>query len=166
MLARQIVIGFGIAIIFPLLIHYGVATFHPAPKYQDFNSPRPTLPSDSSVDERKAYAEKVREHSETQKQLQEAFAQANKQFARILAVVSAPLGITAILVGAYLSFQTIGAGLILGGILSIGWGYWGYWHHLDDWIRFLSLLAGFAVLLFVGIKRGSTQPRKNAADSA
>jgi len=29
-------------------------------------------------------------------------------------------------------------------------GYLGYWQHLDDWIRFVSLLAGFLILLFVG----------------
>jgi hypothetical protein len=34
MLALQIAIGFGIAIIFPLLVYYGVSTFHPAPQQQ------------------------------------------------------------------------------------------------------------------------------------
>jgi hypothetical protein len=63
------------------------------------------------------------------------------------------LGLAAILIGAYLSFQAIGTGLILGGILSVSWGYWSYWSYLDDWIRFVSLLAGFAILIFVGIRR-------------
>ena len=68
-----------------------------------------------------------------------------KEFARILIIVSTPLGVAAILVGAYLSFQAVGTGLIFGGILAISWGYWSYWWYLDDWIRFVSLLAGFAV---------------------
>lgn len=32
MLGRQIAVGFGIAIVFPLLIYYGVSTFHSAPE--------------------------------------------------------------------------------------------------------------------------------------
>jgi hypothetical protein len=34
LLARQIAIGLGIALIFPLLIYNGVSTFHPRPKQQ------------------------------------------------------------------------------------------------------------------------------------
>ncbi len=149
MLARQIAIGFGIAIILPLLIHYGVSTFRPPPKSQDMFQGRPALPPNATADERKEYADQT-------KQRQDAFNSAAREFARALAVISAPLGIIAILVGAYISFQAIGTGLIFGGIFSVGWGYWSYWSYLDDWIRFVSLLAGFAVLLFVGIKRGTT----------
>jgi hypothetical protein len=143
MLARQIAIGFGIAIIFPLLIHYGVATFHPAPK---FESSTTLLAPNATADERKEY-------SAQQQQRQKAYAEAAKEFARILVIVATPLGLAAILIGAYLSFQAIGTGLIVGGILSVSWGYWSYWSYLDDWIRFASLLAGFALLIFVGIRR-------------
>jgi len=142
MLARQIAIGFGIAVIFPLLIHYGVATFHPAPKHEPFVSVAPN----ATPDERKEYLAR-------QEQRQKTYAAAAKEFARILVIVSTPLGVAAILIGAYLSFQAIGTGLILGGILTVSWGYWSYWSYLDDWIRFTSLLIGFAILIFVGIRR-------------
>jgi hypothetical protein len=153
MLARQFAIGFGIAIIFPLLIHYGVATFHPAPNYQSFFTLRPALPANATAEDRK-------EHAEQQKQRQDAYNEAARQFARVLALVSTPLGVAAIFVGAYLSLEAIGTGLILGGILSVAWGYWSYWSYLDDWIRFVSLLAGFAILLFVGVRRVSTHARQ------
>jgi hypothetical protein len=143
MLARQIAIGFGIAIIFPLLIHYGVATFHPAPRYE---SPIASLAPNATPDERKEYFAQ-------QQQRQKNYAEAAKEFARILVIVSTPLGVAAILVGAYLSFQAVGTGLIFGGIFAISWGYWSYWSYLDDWIRFTSLLVGFAILIFVGIRR-------------
>ncbi len=145
MLARQIAIGFGIAVILPLLIHYGVSTFYPAPKPQ-FSFASTPLPPNATADERKQYADQ-------QRQRQEVYAEAAKQFARVLLTVAAPVGLAAILIGAYLSFQAIGTGLILGGIFTVAWGYWGYWSHLDDWMRFVSLLAGFAVLVFVGIRR-------------
>ena len=152
MLARQLAIGFGIAIIFPLLIHYGVATFHPAPKLQTFQTNMLAPASNASVEERKAYAEQ-------RKRNEDAYAEAAKQFARVLVVAATPLGIAAILIGAYLPFLAVGTGLILGGILSVGWGYWSYWNYLDDWIRFVSLLAGLAVLIFVGIRRASVGTR-------
>jgi hypothetical protein len=63
------------------------------------------------------------------------------------------LGIAAILIGAYLPLYAIGTGLIFGGIFSVGAGYLGYWSYLDDWVRFVSLLAGFVILLFVGYHR-------------
>jgi uncharacterized membrane protein YphA (DoxX/SURF4 family) len=148
MLARQIAIGFGIAIIFPLLIHYGVATFHPAPKYE----PWVALAPNATADERQTQ----------QQQRQKNYAEAAKEFARILVIVSTPLGVAAILVGAYLSFLAVGTGLIFGGISAISWGYWSYWSYLDDWMRFASLLIGFVVLIFVGIRRAT---RTNPANT-
>ena len=68
-------------------------------------------------------------------------------------MISTPLGVAAIFVGAYLALHSIGTGLIFGGIFTVAWGYWGYWQYLDDWIRFVSLLAGFAILIFVGYRR-------------
>jgi hypothetical protein len=145
MLARQIAIGFGIAIIFPLLVYYGVSTFYPGPKVQSLIATT-MLPPTATVDERKEYADQ-------QRQRQEAYNKAAREFARILIVVSTPLGLAAILSGAYLTFLSVGTGLIFGGIFTVAWGYWSYWSYLDDGVRFVSLLAGFGILLFVGIRR-------------
>jgi uncharacterized membrane protein YphA (DoxX/SURF4 family) len=139
MLARQIAIGFGIAVIFPLLVYYGVSTIHPSPE-------RPAYVSANSLPPN---PEAQRQNQERQ----EKFNADAKEFARVLVVVSTPLGVAAILIGAYLAFQAIGTGLIFGGILTVAWGYWSYWSYLDNWIRFVSLLAGFAVLIFVGVRR-------------
>ena len=65
-------------------------------------------------------------------------------------MASTPLGVAVIFIGAYLSLYAIGTG---GGIFTVAWGYWSYWTYLDDWIRFVSLLAGFLILLFVGYYR-------------
>lgn len=155
MLARQIAIGFGIAIIFPLLIYYGVATFYPPPKPPAYQvtaglvAPGPNATSD----ERQNYQEQQRARQEDYHEKQQAYTAAAREFARRLVVVSAPLGVAAILIGAYLPLYAIGTGLIFGGIFSVGAGYWSYWSHLEDWLRFVSLLAGFLILLFVGYYR-------------
>jgi hypothetical protein len=162
MLARQIAVGFGIAIIFPLLVYYGVCTFVPPPKYSTFVTVNTTSVAANATPEQRKEAEDRR--AERQKQ-QDAYKAAARDFARVLILVSAPLGIAAILIGAYLALHAIGTGLIFGGILTVGWGYWNYWQYLDDWLRFLSLLLGFAILLFVGYRRvggGTASPARNA----
>jgi putative Mn2+ efflux pump MntP len=149
MLARQIAVGFGIALIFPLLVYYGAATFYPMPKYQDVVTAALVSPANPAPEQRKDYEEQ----RQKQREQQLAYNAAAKDFARVLVAVSTPLGAAAILVGAYLALESIGTGLIFGGIFTVVWGYWGYWQYLDDWIRFVSLLAGFAILIFVGYRR-------------
>jgi hypothetical protein len=145
MSARQIAIAFGIAVIFPLLIYYGVATLHPAPNYPTIVTANLAPPANPTPQQKKNSEEQRQKWQEQQN----SYTAANKEFARIQAMVSVPLGLVAILIGAYLTIQAIGTGLIFGGILSVVAGYLGYWPHLDDRIRFISLLAGFLVLLFM-----------------
>ena len=54
MLARQIAIGFGIAVIFPLLVYYGVATLYPAPK-RELVTAVTLLPPNPAPEERQKY---------------------------------------------------------------------------------------------------------------
>jgi len=146
MLARQIVIGFGIAVVFPLLIYYGVASFVTPPHFMDAYGNLPPVEPNATPAERKARADLVQQRQDDFKRRAEAFA-------RVLILVATPLGIAAMLIGAYLPLRDIGTGLILGGILTVGHGYWSYWDHLQDWRRFVSLLLGFVVLLFIGYRR-------------
>ena len=152
MLARQIAVGFGIAVIFPLLVYYGVATFYPAPKRQAIVA-AVMMPPNPTPEERQTFSEKQREREHKQQEQDEAFKNAAKDFARHLVIFSTPLGVAAILIGAYIPLHAIGTGLIFGGIFTVAWGYWSYWFYLDDWVRFVSLLAGFLTLLFVGHRR-------------
>lgn len=138
MLAKKLALGFGLAIIFPMMIHYGVSTFTPAPKpesyirQEEFNQ---------------------RATPEEKKQKEEASESAQQQFEKHLYIVAVPLGLVAILVGAFSRVQSIGSGLMIGGIFSITDGYINYWSQLADWMRFLSLLAAFVILLIVGYKK-------------
>lgn len=151
MLARQIAIGFGIALVFPLLIYYGVSTFSHPPKFNTFVTVAAFRPPNPTPEQQKEYENQQRER----KKQQAAFEAAARDFARVLVLVSTPLGVAAILIGAYLRLYAIGTGLIFGGIFAVTWGYWSYWDYLDDWARFVSLLIGFAILLFVGYRRFS-----------
>jgi hypothetical protein len=154
MLARQLVIGFGIAIIFPMLVYYGVSTIYHAPRWQAYFDNLP--PFGTTPEERR-----TREEAQRAKQAQ--YRTAAQSFARVLVLIATPLGVAAILIGAFLTPYWLGTGLILGGILTVGSGYYFYWQYLEDWLRFVSLLAGFVVLLVVGYWRlvpPLGQPRK------
>jgi hypothetical protein len=153
MLARQIAIGFGIALIFPLLVYYGVATLFPPPKMQTIAGPIRIMPPNPTPEERQQYIEEQQQRQKEARANQETYAAAAKEFARHLVIVSTPLGVAAILIGAYLPLYAIGTGLIFAGIFTVGSGYWSYWNYLEDWVKFVSLLAGFAILLFVGYYR-------------
>jgi uncharacterized membrane protein YphA (DoxX/SURF4 family) len=161
MLGRQIAIGFGIAIIFPLLAYYGVATFYPQPKRGTVAAV--IMPPNPTPEERQRYQEQLRQRQQALREQQEQYNAGAKNFARHLVVISTPLGVAAILIGAYLTLHAIGTGLIFGGIFAVAWGYWGYWQFLDDWIRFVSLLAGFIILVFVGYRRVSPRAARAAS---
>jgi hypothetical protein len=152
MLARQIAIGFGIAVIFPLLVYYGVATIYPPPPPQYVVTPA-VMPPNPTPEERQKYIQDQQAQRQEQQKQQEEYKIAAKDFAQHLVIVAAPLGVAAIFIGAYLPLYAIGTGLIFAGIFTVAQGYWSYWSYLENWIRFVSLLVGFLILLFVGYYR-------------
>jgi hypothetical protein len=163
MLARQIAVGFGIAVIFPLLVYYGVATIYTPPKLPVYVAAT-IMPPNPTPEERQQFTAQQQERQKVQQERQEQYKAAAQDFARHLVLISTPLGVAAILIGAYLALHAIGTGLIFGGIFTVAWGYWSYWTFLEDWVRFISLLAGFLILLFVGYRRiAGTNTRTGAA---
>lgn len=148
MLAKKFALGFGIAVILPLLVHYGVSTFSPRPKWEDYRSElydyqkyqQATPEEKARIDqERKAHQEKRRKDE--------------KRFARHLFFAATPVGIFAIVFGSLTPVQAVGTGLMFGGIFTLTEGYCMYWSELADWMRFLSLLAAFAILIFIGYRK-------------
>src|SRR5262245_38973942 len=125
MLARQIVVGLGIAAIFRWVIYYGLSTFYSPPRIHYYGiGAASAAPPTATAEERRTYAEE-------QQKKRKSFETAAREFARVLFTVSTVLGVAAILIGAYLNSHAVGAGLILGGIFSLALGYSGYAHHLD-----------------------------------
>jgi len=147
MLAKKFALGFGIAIILPMLVHYGVSTFSPAPKWQDRYETNYYQKYQNATPEEKAKLDKERDAREKRWREQE------KIFQKHLFFVAVPIGITTIILGAVSSIQAIGTGLMFGGIFTLVDGYCWYWSELQDWMRFLSLLAAFVVLIFIGYRK-------------
>src|SRR5438045_6180338 len=145
MLALQLVIGVGIALLFPMLIFYGIATVRPPPKSSDFISNYANIPANAS--EANVQAERDRKERERQ-----VWLKARVSYAKILFTIMSPVGVAAMLGGYLLGINAIGIGLLTGGILCAVWGYAGYWNALEQWMRFASILAGLLMLLYIGIR--------------
>jgi len=159
MLAKKFGFGFGIAILLPMVIHYGVSTFSPQPKWRDYHdNGYYNNYKDATPEEKKALEEKRRK-------IDNEFRAKQKTFERRLFYVAAPTGIAAIAIGSLLSVQAIGAGLIFGGIFTLVDGYGCYWSELQDWMRFLSLLVAFIVIVCIGYLKMKDKPDDRATEA-
>lgn len=159
MLGKKIALGFGIAIIFPMMVHYGFATFSAPPelpKYETLTYGWSKIDQDDKRIAREPTEEEKNEESrkkEKNKKLALAYEKEMKQYSENQFYVIVPLGILAILIGIFIPLQAIGTGLIFGGVFSIIEGYLGYWYYLSNELRFISLLIAFIVLIIAGYKK-------------
>ena len=156
MLARQIAVGFGIATVFPLLVYFAVAMFVAPPSFS-FNYASPTLGPTASPEQRQ---QALQERQQAQQEAQKVYAERERHFTLILYLTAVPLGLAAIVGGAFGNPNAIGIGFLLGGILTLGQGCYFHWAYLGNSLRFASLLAALLALLFAGI-RSATPPVTN-----
>jgi hypothetical protein len=151
MLARQIAVGFGIAVIFPLLVYYSVALFVPTP--QLIQPPQTATIDQSAPPEQRQQA--VRENQRLFQQAQRTYELQMRRFTLILFAVALPVGLIAIVGGGWARPNAIGIGFLLGGITTVGEACYFHWTYLPDLLRFLCLLAGLLAVIYAGIRSTS-----------
>ena len=147
MLAKKFALGFGIAVLLPMLVYYGVTTFHPAPKWEDYQVEDYYERYKDADSEEKATLRKERN------ELQDKRDTAESIFEKKLFFVAVPVGLFAIIFGSVTSVAAIGTGLMFGGIFTLMEGYITYWDELPDSMRFISLLIAFILLMFIGYRK-------------
>jgi hypothetical protein len=142
-LPKQFAIGFGIAALLPLAVWYGVSLFHPPPEREDTSSYDLADYREAASEEK----ERLRQEKAQRKQeLEEAF----RCYYRDMFYAAYPVGILALIVGAFLSVQAVGAGLMFGGLFTLGEGCYCYWDKMGDPMRFGSLLIALVVVVALG----------------
>jgi hypothetical protein len=139
MLALQLVIGVGIALLFPLLIQTGVAAVKPPPK----PSTTTDLRAENTDEDRRHNRERIDRDREDLRRARAAYA-------KTLFTVMAPAGVAAVIGGYLIGINSIGIGLLTGGILCSAWGYAQHWAALPQGLRFASVLMGLLMLLYIG----------------
>ncbi|HEY9775368.1 MAG TPA: hypothetical protein V6C81_16500 [Planktothrix sp.] len=129
MLALQIALGFGIAMLMPMLAYY--ATRCISPKH-------PMEPTKEKQDLR------------TRQQQNENYIKEQNQFQKKLFFVACSLGFCALAAGPFLSAKAVGTGLMFGGVLSIMEGVGCCWKELHPKAKFGFLLVTMIVLIVIG----------------
>ena len=147
MIAKRFALGLGIAIIFPAMIHFGVGTISPPPKWQNYQTENYYERHERATPEEQKAMETEKTKLEKQRQTEE------KSFQKHLFYFAVPFGILAMVVGTYLPRKIIGAGLMFGGIFCATDGYFNYWSELSEALKFSSSLCAFIVLLILGYLR-------------
>jgi hypothetical protein len=143
----QFLVTISIAILVPLLVHTGVSLLRPFPRVEY----RVEIFADTGAVTRehtKAGEDEIRAVEKRQNDKIKAFDEATRPYFQLLFFVT-PLGLLAMLVGWYTQIASVGTGLILCGMITVVDGYAGYWNHLDGRTRFVSLLIGLGMAVFV-----------------
>lgn len=159
MLARKIILGFGFAVLLPMLIHYGIELISPRPDWKEYQV-------QNYYERHQRASPEEQERLEAEKnRLDEQRQTAEKRWSQTHFFAGVPIGILVILLGSLIRVQAVGGGLMLGGIFTFTEGCVWYWGDLEPVGRFLVLLAAFAVLLWIGYQRLSElkQPKPSAA---
>ncbi len=147
---KQRILTIAIAIIFVLFIGYGIQTFYPAPEYEDYCEER-AIPVARTIEEAEDLEQT--ELFEKQKQCRDDFENARQSYDRIVFIITAIIGIITIAVGVILKLESVSAGLMAGGVLTIVYGAIRYWYNMPDYIRFSLLGLVLVGLIWLGYKK-------------
>lgn len=160
MLAKKLALGLAVALILPLSIQYGVKAFNPRVDRDEY-----------ITDYWEKYNVATEEEKEIMRNESSTFdkydAYQDKLFQKRHFYTAISIGITAIIIGSLLSVQAIGAGLMFGGIFSVMNVFYMSWYHIPDWVRFLTLVLGLIVIVYIGYAKMKDNPNKgNSHESA
>ena len=139
-------VSFGIAVLLPMLVFYGVNIFNPVPMRADYNPPIQESINEATPEVR---AERFKDYQEREKTYMEIYTDHEKY----LFYATLPVGLLAIIVGVYLNIPAIGSGLVFGGVFTLIEGYFSYWSNLVDWIKFISILIALVMLILMAYRR-------------
>ncbi len=98
----------------------------------------------------------------------EAFMPGDKEsevYLRMALSIALVSGLAAIILGVYFS-ETVGSGLIGGGILSIIYGLLRYWEFTDNNLKAIILAISLFILVWIGLKKFSSQRKKKVRSNA
>ncbi len=171
---KNIVLGVGIFIVYFLVLLYGIQTFYPEPKYEDYCTYRyPTIyrepavnctySSELSAKEQACYAIKGEFRSEYDSRgcvtdgycdecginYQDAISKYNTNVFWIALII----GLITIIVGySIFSIEPIGSGLMASGVLAIVYGSVRNWQNFTNAIKFGLLVFVLIVLILLALR--------------
>ncbi len=149
-MAKKIVLGFGIAVVFVAVVHYGICTFFPLPNPKDYQIENYWERYNGAPLGEKVALEKEKNEKNT------LFREDRQRWATKYFYIGLAMGILAIVIAGLVKLPALGGGLLVGGILTLIASYGHYWAYMPNTSKFLSLCAVFIVLLWVGYRKIKT----------
>ncbi len=144
MLARKIILGFGLAIVIPMLVHFGVDLLNPKPKFSDYD-----VKNYYEKHQRASVDEQIQLEEEKNKQ-DDQYRSAQRNWRQTLFYFAVPIGIIIVILGSMICNHAVGSGMMLGGIFTFTDGCFWFWHDLEPVGRFIALLCAFLCLIWIG----------------
>ncbi|MDP2628672.1 MAG: hypothetical protein Q8P15_02115 [Nanoarchaeota archaeon] len=162
---KNLVIGIAIIILTISVVVYGVSTFYEEPKYEDFCGDYRTqeiIETQERCEEiggmwnsygeipKPVNGETIEGYCDRDYTCRQEYETANEKYSRNLFLITLPIGIAIIALGAIVfGLEAVGAGLMGGGVGTILWGVTGFWRFADDWLKFILSLVGLIVLIWL-----------------
>jgi hypothetical protein len=176
---KRTILGISIALILALFIGYGINTFHKPPKYEDFceeKFPEPrriekediakcdAVQTANDAFEDSCYRQDgiVRYEADEDgcqvakecDMCSKEYRDVREKYNRDVFIISVVAGlIFVILGGVVLKLESVSAGIMGGGVLSIIYGTLRYWGDMGDVLRFIILGVVLVVLIWIGYRK-------------
>lgn len=173
---QKIVLALSIIIVLNLFFNYGIYTFYPSPKYNDFCTEENRKYYDNQEDceavggEWGAYSgraqypksvlppigefEEPTEYCDAQATCKKQYDEVYSLYNRNVFIALVLLGTTSITLGFFLvAVSAISAGFLFGGLLSLFIGTTRYWSDMNDYLRLIILGIVLMVLIWLGYRK-------------
>ena len=161
---RNFVLGIGIFILTMFVVVYGVNTFLDKPEYEDY------CPSVYDVSEESVCLERggvwndveivgneavptSKRNCANQVDCRDGYNDAMEKRSKIIFIISIPLALLIIALGMFIfNLNSVGVGLMFGGIGTLIYGAGGYWRYSQDLLKFVMSLVALGILIWVGYR--------------
>lgn len=161
MAIKDVVIGIAVIVMTILVSFYGINTFYPKQDYDNFCGEIKTQELIETQERCEEIGGKwtVYESVKPSENWTEGFCdrdyycrqdleEADKLRSRNVFLIALPLSILLIALGAFLfKLESVGAGLMGGGVGTLIYGAGAYWPYSENWIRFILSLVGLGILI-------------------
>lgn len=151
-MGKRIILGIGIAVIFTMVVFYGIYTFYPEPEKDNYVTITYRQVKNARGEE-KTTLEKERKEQRTK------YNEMRDRWSRNVFFISLPFGLIALIVGIRLKVQPVSGGLMAGGIFTLIGGTGFYWEHLEELVKFIALGIILIFLIWLGYKKLGVQAK-------
>jgi di/tricarboxylate transporter len=156
---RNVIIGIGIFILTLFVVVYGISLFYPSVDYDNYCGKFYQITNEADcISEGGTWQAAELKSAEAvpngfcseSRTCQDEYDSANMKRSKNVFIIAVPLGLILIALGAFVfHLNSVGVGIMFGGIGTLIYGAGNYWRYSDNLFKFIISLIGLAVLIFL-----------------